>query len=121
MIEGEEPISIPYHPNIAGSYQFPVETALPYYAPLANNLLEISGVEETAAILAESNRLELIKSLNFPERDAASILDADFDAIFQKTADFERCLEDQVWVIRGRKGTGKSTLYTLVYKTQRKC
>ncbi len=113
LYENEEPISIPYHPNIAGSYQFPVETALPYYAPLANNLLEIGGIEETAVILAESNRLELIKSLNFPERDAASILDADFDAIFQKTADFERCLEDQVWVIRGRKGTGKSTLYTL--------
>lgn len=111
--EGEEPISIPYHPNIAGSYQFPVETALPYYAPLANNLLEIGGIEETAVILAESNRLELIKSLSFPERDAASILDANFDAIFQKTADFERCLDDQVWVIRGRKGTGKSTLYTL--------
>ncbi len=114
--EGEEPISIPYHPNIAGSYHFPVETALSYYAPLANNLLEISGVEETAAILAESNRLELIESLNFPERDAASIWEADFDAIFQKTADFERCLEDQVWVIRGRKGTGKSTLYTLFTK-----
>ena len=119
-VEGEEieedVIKIPYHPDISGSYQFPVETALPYYAPLANNLLEISGVEETAAILAESNRLELIKSLNFPERDAASILEADFDAIFQKTADFESCLEDQVWVIRGRKGTGKSTLYTLFTK-----
>ena len=111
--ENEEPILIPYHPNIAGSHQFPVETALPFYAPIANNLLEISGVEETAVILAESNRLELIKSLNFPERDAASILDVDFDAIFQKTADFERCLDDQVWVVRGRKGTGKSTLYTL--------
>lgn len=111
--EGEEPILIPYHPNIAGSYQFPVETALPYYAPLSNNLLENSGVEETAAILAESNRLELIESLNFPKRDAASILDTDFETFFQKTADFERCLEDQVWVIRGRKGTGKSTLYTL--------
>jgi hypothetical protein len=33
--------------------------------------------------------------------------------LFQKTADFDRCLEDTVWVIRGRKGTGKSTLYTL--------
>ena len=116
LYENEEPISIPYHPNIAGSYQFPVETALPYYAPLAHNLLEIGGIEETAVILAESNRLELIKSLNFPERDAASILDADFDAIFQKTADFERCLDDQIWVIRGRKGTGKSTLYTLLTK-----
>ncbi len=116
-IEGEEieeeVVKIPYHPDIAGSYQFPVEIALPYYAPLANNLLEISGVEETAAILAESNRLELIKSLYFPEQDAASIFDRDFDAFFQKTADFERCLDDQVWVIRGRKGTGKSTLYTL--------
>ena len=113
LIEDEEPILISYNPNVAGSNQFPVETALPYYAPLANQLLEISGIEETAAILVESNRLELIKSLNFPERNAASILDTDFDAIFQKTADFDRCLEDQVWVIRGRKGTGKSTLYTL--------
>lgn len=116
-LEGEEieedVVKIPYHPDISGSYQFPVENALPYYAPLANNLLEISGVEETAAILAESNRLELIKSLSFPERDAASISSANFDAIFQKTADFERCLDDAVWVIRGRKGTGKSTLYTL--------
>ncbi|MFZ2172234.1 MAG: AAA family ATPase, partial [Methylococcaceae bacterium] len=113
LIEDEEPISIYYDLNIAVSNQFPVEPALPYYALLANQLLEISGVEETATLLAESNRLELIKSLNFPERNAASILDTDFDAIFQKTADFDRCLEDQVWVIRGRKGTGKSTLYTL--------
>ncbi|SJM94293.1 P-loop ATPase, Sll1717 family [Crenothrix polyspora] len=111
--EGEEPISIPYHPNVAGSYQFPVETALSYYAPLANNLLEISGVEETAAILAESNRLEFIESLSFPERNAERILHTEFDTIFQKTADFDQCLEDSVWVIRGRKGTGKSTLYTL--------
>ena len=58
--DGEEPVLIPYNPNVAGSYQFPVETALPYYAPLANRLLEISGVEETAAILAESNGLEII-------------------------------------------------------------
>lgn len=113
LIDDEQLILIPYHPNIAASNKFPVETALPYYAPLANQLLETSGIEETAAILAESNRLELIQSLNFPERDAASILDTDFDTIFQKTADFERCLEDQVWVIRGRKGTGKSTLYRL--------
>lgn len=113
--EGEESpfIQIPYHPSIAGNNGFPVEIALPYYAPIANNLLEISGVEKAEEAITQANRLNLIKSLNFPERDAASILDADFDAIFQKTADFERCLDDAVWVIRGRKGTGKSTLYTL--------
>ena len=111
--QDDELIKIPYHPNIAGSHKFPVETALAYYAPLANALLESSGIEETAAVLAQIDRLELIKSLSFPERDAASILEHDFDAIFQKTADFERCLDDAVWVIRGRKGTGKSTLYTL--------
>ena len=109
----EDVIKIPYLPDIAASYQFPVENALMWYRPLLNALLEISGIEKTKEVLAESDRLELIKSLNFPERNAASILDTDFDAIFQKTADFDRCLEDQVWVIRGRKGTGKSTLYTL--------
>ena len=118
LIEDEEPILISYNPNIAGSKQFPVETALPYYAPLANQLLEISGIEETAAILAESNRLELIKSLNFPKPNAESILDTevDFNTIFQKTADFDRFLEDSVWIIRGRKGTGKSALYKLFTK-----
>lgn len=109
----EEVIKIPYLPDIAASYQFPVENALTWYTPIVNALLEVSGIEKTKEVLAESDRLELIKSLNFPERNAASILDTDFDAIFQKTVDFDRCLEDQVWVIRGRKGTGKSTLYTL--------
>ncbi len=109
----EDVIRIPYLPDIAASYQFPVENALTWYTPLVNVLLEVSGIEKIKEVLAESDRLELIRSLNFPERNAASILDTDFDAIFQKTADFDRCLEDQVWVIRGRKGTGKSTLYTL--------
>ncbi|MDD4959201.1 MAG: AAA family ATPase [Gallionella sp.] len=114
LFDGEEITLIPYHPDTAGSSRFPIDTTLPYYAPLANTLLEISGVEHTAAILADSpKRIELIRSLNFPGRDASSILTQDFDAIFQKTADFERCLDDQLWVIRGRKGTGKSTLYTL--------
>ncbi|NOS88051.1 MAG: AAA family ATPase [Methylococcaceae bacterium] len=116
LIEDEEPISIYYDLNIAVSNQFPVEPALPYYAPLANQLLEISGIEETAEILAKLNRLELIKSLSFPERDISSILDAEFDAIFQKTTDFNRCLDAQTWVIRGHKGTGKSILYTLLTK-----
>jgi len=40
----EETIKIPYHPNIVGSHKFPVETALAYYAPLANTLLESSNV-----------------------------------------------------------------------------
>ncbi|MEA5420662.1 AAA family ATPase [Spirulina sp. CCNP1310] len=109
----QELIQIPYHPNIAGVTQFPVETALPYYAPIANYLLEKSSVLEADALITTSNRLNLVRSLSFSERDAASILDNDFDKIFQKTTDFERCLDDAVWVIRGRKGTGKSTLYTL--------
>ncbi|WP_017306760.1 P-loop ATPase, Sll1717 family [Spirulina subsalsa] len=109
----KELIQIPYHPNIAGVTQFPVETALPYYAPIANYLLEKNSVLESDALISSSNRLNLVSSLSFSERDAASILDNDFDKIFQKTTDFDRCLDDAVWVIRGRKGTGKSTLYTL--------
>ena len=106
-------IQIPYHPNIAGNDTFPIETALPYYAGIANTLLEVSGVEKTETLVGQSDRLALVKSLSFPEPDAASILDVDFDTLFQKTGDFERCLDDAVWVIRGRKGTGKSTLYKL--------
>jgi len=39
LIEDEEPILIPYNTNVVCNSQFPVETALPYYAPLANQLL----------------------------------------------------------------------------------
>lgn len=117
MNKDDDAIQIPYHPSVAGNDGFPIEIALPYYAKLANILLENSGIEETElALSVPSYRMDLIKSLSFPERDAASILDTEFDSIFQKTADFDRCLEDTVWVIRGRKGTGKSTLYTLFTK-----
>ncbi|MFZ9738099.1 MAG: MinD/ParA family ATP-binding protein [Prochlorotrichaceae cyanobacterium] len=112
----EELIQIPYHPNIAGSTQFPVETALPYYASIANDLLEKSNILEADTLITSFNRLDIVRSLSFPERDAGSILDSDFDTIFQKTTDFDRCLDDAVWVIRGRKGTGKSTLYRLFTK-----
>ena len=109
----ESLIQIPYHPNIAASDQFPVETALSYYAKIANSILEKEGVAEASALITKDNRLELVRSLSFPEPNAASIVDIEFDTLFQKTADFERCLEDTLWIIRGRKGTGKSTLYTL--------
>lgn len=112
----KELIQIPYHPNIAGVVRFPVETALPYYEPIVNCLLERSSVQEADALISASDRSELISSFSFLSRDAANISSHDFNSIFQKTTDFERCLDDAVWVIRGRKGTGKSTLYTLFTK-----
>lgn len=35
------------------------------------------------------------------------------DAFFQKTSDFDKFLDDARWVVRGHKGTGKSTLFHL--------
>ena len=118
--EGEEIkeniIKIPYLPDIAASYQFPVENALTWYSPLVNALLEVSGIEKTKEVLAESDRLELIKSLNFPERNAASILDTDFDTIFQKQPIFTAVWKTKCGLF-GKKRHWKINTIHLIYAT----
>lgn len=64
-------------------------------------------------MIQKADAQQIIESLEFPDRDARSVAAQDFESFFQKTVDFERFLEDARWVVRGRKGTGKSTLFHL--------
>jgi hypothetical protein len=110
---GAGPIVVHYHPSIAAASQYPVESAMAQYAPLANLLLDMNDEERIEDVLQKADPKEIIESLRFPERDAKQTADADFEAFFQKTVDFDKLLDDARWVVRGRKGTGKSTLYYL--------
>ncbi len=107
------PIVVHYHPSIAAAAHYPVESAMAHYAPLANLLLDMNEEERVEDVLQKTDPKEIVESLRFPERDAKQIADADFEAFFQKTVDFDKLLDDARWVVRGRKGTGKSTLYYL--------
>ena len=107
------PIVVHYHPSIAAASHYPVESAMAQYASLANLLLDMNEEERIEDVLQKSDPKEIIESLRFPERDAKQTADVDFEAFFQKTVDFDKLLDDARWVVRGRKGTGKSTLYYL--------
>jgi len=108
-----ERVEIPYSPGIASASIYPVETAMPNYARLANQIRDTQVEENLETTIKHSNRWQIVESLKFPERDARAIVASDFDAFFQKTSDFDKFLDDARWVVRGRKGTGKSTLFHL--------
>lgn len=113
LAEDEVPVEIYYSQGIAGATILPVESAMPAYTALADKLIESQTEAKVEASLSKADRSSVLRSLRFPERDAKSIDATDFDMFFQKTTDFDKVLDDARWVIRGRKGTGKSTLFHL--------
>lgn len=118
-LELEEQVTeITYNPAIASAAVYPVESAMANYAALASLIREHEVEVNLEETIRKSDRWAIIESLKFPERDAKSITAGDFDAFFQKTSDFDRFLDDARWVVRGRKGTGKSTLFHLFVEHQ---
>lgn len=111
--EDEPCVEIHYNPSIASAPCYPVESAMASYARLANIIRETEVEDKLEISLKSKDRWAIIESLTFPERDAKAIIADEFDAFFQKTSDFEKFLDDARWVVRGRKGTGKSTLFHL--------
>lgn len=111
--DDDEPVEILYNPSVASADHYPVESAMASYARIANVIRETQTQGRVEEVFQKTNALEIIESLAFPERDAKSVAARDFEQFFQKTLDFERFLDDARWVVRGRKGTGKSTLFHL--------
>lgn len=113
-IEDEEfPVEILYNPSVGSADKYPVESAMASYLQIARLIREAQAQDRVEVVIQKTDALEIIESLTFPQRDAQSIAASDFDQFFQKTMDFERFLDDARWVVRGRKGTGKSTLFHL--------
>ncbi len=113
--EFAEPITIQYLTELALAPGYPVEPLLSHYMSIANVVDEDTTTFSLERVLADSNhRRKVLKSLEFPEVDATT--NQNLNDLFQRTADFERFLDDTACLIRGRKGTGKSTLYWLLLK-----
>lgn len=111
--EEEQPVEIHYNPGVASARRYPVETAMAEYARLAYRIRETATEGQVEELMQRADRWAIIESLKFPERNAKAIAADDFELFFQKTSDFDHFLDDARWVVRGRKGTGKSTLFHL--------
>lgn len=116
--DDDVPLEVHYNPGVASATTFPVESAMAEYARLANRILESNTEQKVEATIQQVDRWKIIESLNFPQRNAKDIAAAHFELFFQKTSDFDKMLDDARWVVRGRKGTGKSTLFHLFAEYQ---
>ena len=111
--ETAEPITIQYLTELALAPGYPVQPLLSHYMNLANVVDEDTTTFSLETVLSDANhRRKVLQSLAFPEVNATT--NQNLDALFQRTADFDRFLDDTTCLIRGRKGTGKSTLYLLL-------
>jgi len=113
----EEFLVVPYIVPIALADSYPVQGSQHYYTKIANLIDEKTDELKRSTLLntIEQRRWKIIESLKFPEVNAAN-QKQDLSLLFQKTTDFERFLDDTTFLIRGRKGTGKTALYWLFLK-----
>src|SRR5581483_10880050 len=110
-----EPITVHYHTELALAARYPVQSLLSNYMNIANVVDEDTTAISLEQILIDKHhRWKIIESLEFPEVDAAR--NQNLRDLFQRTADFDRFLDDTTCLIRGRKGTGKTALYELLLK-----
>ncbi|MBS0018210.1 MAG: AAA family ATPase [Arthrospira sp. SH-MAG29] len=117
-----EPLVVPYLPPIALAEDYPVTGLLDYYNRIANLIDEDTNQLRLGEILPgkdTSERWKIIESLQFPALNAADPK-SNLIELFQRTANFDKFLDETTCLIRGRKGTGKTALYLLLLKHESK-
>ncbi|MGL4375265.1 MAG: ParA family protein, partial [Microcoleaceae cyanobacterium] len=117
-----EPLVIPYLQPIALADHYPVTGLLDYYNRIANLIDEETNQIRSQEILTGTDtekRWKIIESLQFQALNAADPKQ-DLNLLFQKTANFDKFLDETTCLIRGRKGTGKTALYLLLLKHEDK-
>lgn len=114
-----EPITIYYTPEIALATNYPVLNMAMYYMSIVNVIDEEATAVSLEKVFSDvQQRQKILVDLQFSESNAASVGE-DLSTIFQRTSDFDKFLDNGTCLIRGRKGTGKTTLYRLFLKHTR--
>jgi cellulose biosynthesis protein BcsQ len=119
LSEVAEPITINYFTEIALASNYPVFSFLSNYMNLANVVDEDTFAVSLEPVLSDGDRRRsLLEGLTLPAVNTAAA-DPNLRDLFQRTADFERFLDNTTSLIRGQKGTGKTTLYELLLKHEK--
>ncbi|QHV00237.1 tyrosine-protein kinase family protein [Synechocystis sp. CACIAM 05] len=112
-----EPLVIPYLPVIALAEIYPVLGLSDYYTKITNLIDEETNEirQQLFHAATSEKRWEIIENLTFPALNAANP-SQELENLFQRTANFDKFLDETTCLIRGRKGTGKTALYLLLLK-----
>jgi cellulose biosynthesis protein BcsQ len=115
-IQGRQVPHVPiyYNPNVAAADHYPVDSAMPNYAKLADLIRDGEISAKLASAMQQVDYPAMLASFAFPDADALPDNADQFARLFQKTADFDNLFDDACWVIRGHEQAGKSTLFRLL-------
>ncbi|RKN74976.1 tyrosine-protein kinase family protein [Paenibacillus ginsengarvi] len=109
-----EPLKVFYSSELAVADYYPVPTIYHIYSPIANLIDEEIKDSGLVSILAGTDRWRIVKSLPYENLGFGEI-DED-PTFFQKTVYLDKFLDEDVSVITGKKGTGKTKLYSMMLK-----
>jgi len=104
-----DPLMIPYASEIALADSYPYQPLLPLYYDIANKIDNDSDKLRLVSLISGPKRWSIIESLRISSVDAKN--EESIKDMFQKTADFDRFLDQSTVLIKGKKGTGKTQLY----------
>lgn len=107
-----EPVKIFYSPELAVSDSFPVKNVYSIYSQLANLIDEEIEDDGLINILSGVDRWEIIKSLPYENLGFSEF--EDDPSIFQRTVYLDKFLDEDVPIVSGKKGTGKTKMYTMM-------
>lgn len=107
-----EPIKIFYSAELAISDSFPIKSVYNVYSQLANLIDEEIEDNELVDIISGIDRWDIIDSLPYDNLGFSEFEDdPDF---FQKTVYVDKFLDEDVPIISGKKGTGKTKMYKMM-------
>ncbi|OKP81517.1 hypothetical protein A3844_26060 [Paenibacillus helianthi] len=109
--DNDDPIMIPFTTEVALSDEYPNKSYIHLYNDIANQLDEETDKHILIQLLSSHERWRVLEDLSFSSIDAKEEKGTSVKALFQKTADFERFLDQATILIKGKKGTGKTQLY----------
>lgn len=114
IIPISEPIKIYYSSELAVADYYPIKNVHHIFSPIANLVDEEIEDSDLVTILSGTDRWEVIKSLQYEGLGFGEI--EEDSSFFQKTVYVDKFLDEDVAVISGKKGTGKTKMYSMMLK-----
>lgn len=109
-----EPIKLYYSPELAVADYYPIPNVHHIYSSIANVIDEEIEDNDLISTLSGTDRWQIIKSLPYEGLGFGEM--EDDSSFFQKTVYVDKFLDEDVSIISGKKGTGKTKMYSMMLR-----
>lgn len=113
-IQNDDPIKIYYSSELAVADYYPIPSAYHIFSQIANIADEEIEDDELIRVLSGEDRWQMVRDLPY-ENLGFSETEND-PSLFQKTVYVDKFLDEDVSIVTGKKGTGKTKMYSMMLK-----